>query len=63
MSRVLTIVDTPVVCNDRYRENRGEGLDAEVDELRGGFFRALCIGTGLGAVSSGTRPPKLGAPT
>ena len=33
-----------------------QGLGAEVDELRGGFFRALYIGTGPGAVSTGTRP-------
>ena len=65
MSRVLTVVDTPVLCNDRCRGNCGvsavaahrQGLGAEVDELRCGFFRALYTGTGPGAVSTGTRLP------
>ena len=50
MSRVFTAVDTPVVCNDKYRgELRSlrrvaahrQGLGAEVYELRGGFFYGL----------------------
>ena len=59
------VVHVPVVCNDRYRENCGvsavaahrQGLGAEVDELRGGFFRALHTGAVPGTVSTGTRPP------